>query len=114
MRVGVIGAGYVGLVTAAGLAVQNTFLQYEAAQRSRAASEQNVAAELARFGVGVATNFEVVTAQNQLTTARLSELQALINHLTAVADFERVLADEVRAQHEVLEHRHYDQRQERH
>ncbi|MBT8403425.1 MAG: TolC family protein [Gemmatimonadetes bacterium] len=82
--------GVVTQVTAAGLAVQNTFLQYEAAQRSRAASEQNVAAELARFEVGVATNFELVTAQNQLTTARLSELQALINHLTAVADFERV------------------------
>ena len=77
-------------VTAAGLAVQNTFLQHQAAQRSRVASEQNVAAELARFGVGVATNFELVTAQNALTTARLSELQALINHLNAIAEFERV------------------------
>ena len=46
--------------------------------------------ELARFEVGVATNFELVTAQNSLTSARLSELQALINHLNAVADFERV------------------------
>jgi outer membrane protein TolC len=77
-------------VTAAGLAVQNTFLQHQAAQRSRVASEQNVAAELARFAVGVATNFELVTAQNALTTARLSELQALINHLNAIAEFERV------------------------
>ena len=77
-------------VTSAGLAVQNTFLQHEAAQRSRVASEQNVAAELARFGVGVATNFELVTAQNALTSARLSELQALINHLHAIAEFERV------------------------
>lgn len=77
-------------VTAAGLAVQNTFLQYEAAQRSRAAAEQNATAELARFEVGVATNFELVTAQNSLTSARLSELQALINHLNAVADFDRV------------------------
>lgn len=77
-------------VTSAGLAVQNTFLQHQAAQRNRIASEQNVAAELARFGVGVATNFELVTAQNALTTARLSELQALINHLNAIAEFERV------------------------
>lgn len=82
--------GVVTQVTSAGLAVQNTFLQVEAAQRSREASEQNVAAELARFGVGVATNFELVTAQNALTTARLSELQALINHLNAIAEFERV------------------------
>lgn len=77
-------------VTSAGLAVQNTFLQYEAAQRSRVAAEQNAAAELARFEVGVATNFELLTAQNSLTTSRLSELQALINHLNAVAEFDRV------------------------
>lgn len=77
-------------VTSAGLAVQNTFLQYDAAERSRVAAEQNAAAELARFEVGVATNFELLTAQNSLTTARLSELQALINHLNAVAEFDRV------------------------
>lgn len=82
--------GIVTQVTASGLAVQNTFLQYDAAQRSRVAAEQNAAAELARFEVGVATNFELLTAQNSLTSARLSELQALINHLNAVAEFDRV------------------------
>lgn len=77
-------------VTAAGLAVRNTFLQIEAARRSREASERNLAAERLRFSVGLATNFEVVTAQNQLTSARLSELQAIINHANAIAEFERV------------------------
>lgn len=77
-------------VTSAGLAVENTLLQYQAAQRSREASEQNAAAEQVRFGLGVATNFEVLTAQNQLTSARLSELQALINHINAVEEFARV------------------------
>ncbi len=77
-------------VTAAGLAVRNTFLQYQAAQRSAEASEQNLQAELARFQVGVATNFELVQAQNQLTSARLQELQALINHVNAIANFEQV------------------------
>lgn len=77
-------------VTSAGLAVRNTFLQYQAAQRNAEASEQNLEAELARFQVGVTTNFEVVQAQNQLTTARLQELQALINHVIAIADFEQV------------------------
>lgn len=77
-------------VTSAGLAVDNTLLQYQAAQRSREASEQNAAAEQVRFGLGVATNFEVLTAQNQLTSARLSELQALINHINAVEEFQRV------------------------
>lgn len=77
-------------VTGAGLAVRNTYLQYEAAQRNAAASELNLEAELARFDVGASTNFEVVTAQNQLTQARLSVLQALISHLNAITEFQRV------------------------
>jgi outer membrane protein len=77
-------------VQAAGLAVRNTFLQIEAARRNREASERNAAAELLRFSVGLATNFEVVSAQNSLTSARLSELQAIINHMLAIAEFERV------------------------
>jgi len=31
-----------------------------------------------------------VSAQNALTSARLSELQAIINHVNAIAEFERV------------------------
>jgi outer membrane protein len=77
-------------VTTAGLAVRNTFLQYEAARRNREASERNVEGELLRFNVGVATNFEAVSAQNALTAARLSELRAIIDHVNAVAEFERV------------------------
>lgn len=77
-------------VTSAGLSVRNTLLQYQAAQRNAEASQQNLQAELARFQVGVTTNFEVVQAQNQLTTARLQELQALINHVNAIANFEQV------------------------
>lgn len=77
-------------VHSAGLAVRNTFLQIEAARRSREASERNVAAEQRRFDVGLATNFEVVTAQNALTAARLSELQAIIDHMNAISEFERV------------------------
>ncbi|MGH7471447.1 MAG: TolC family protein, partial [Longimicrobiales bacterium] len=77
-------------VTAAGLAVRNTFLQVQAARRSSEASERNAAAERLRFGVGLARNFEVTTAQNALTSARLAELRAIINHMNAIAEFERV------------------------
>ncbi|UCC26229.1 MAG: TolC family protein [Gemmatimonadales bacterium] len=77
-------------VTNSGLAVDNTFLQYQAAQRSREAAELNAAAEQVRFNVGAATNFELVAAQNQVTSARLAELQALIAHLNAAAAFERI------------------------
>jgi outer membrane protein TolC len=45
---------------------------------------------LLRYSVGVATNFEVVQAQNALTSARLSELNAIISHTNAITEFERV------------------------
>jgi outer membrane protein TolC len=77
-------------VTTAGLAVRNSFLQYEAARRNRQAAERAAETERLRYGAGVAINFEVVSAQNALTAARLSELQAIINHVNAVAEFERV------------------------
>ncbi|MEX2528806.1 MAG: TolC family protein [Gemmatimonadota bacterium] len=77
-------------VTTAGLSVTNTFLQLEAARRTREAAERNAEAEITRFGVGVTTNFQVVTAQDALTSARLSELQAIINYANAVADFQRL------------------------
>ena len=77
-------------VTNAGLTVNNTYLQVEAATRSRLAAERSLEAEVARFGVGVATNFEVVAAQDALTSARLSELRAIIDHVNALAEFERV------------------------
>jgi outer membrane protein TolC len=74
----------------AGLSVENTYKQYQAAQKSREAAEKNADAAVTRFDVGMATNFEVVQAQQQLTTSRLSELSALIRYMNAVAEFERV------------------------
>jgi outer membrane protein TolC len=79
-------------VTQAGLNVQNTYLQYEAARRNREAAERNAESELLRYSVGVAINFEVLTAQNQLTSSRLSELQAIINHINAINEFQRLQA----------------------
>ena len=77
-------------VTNAGLAVRNTYLQLEASRRTRAAAERSAEAELRKFGVGVSTNFQVVQVQNSLTSARLSELRAMISYINAVAEFERV------------------------
>jgi outer membrane protein TolC len=77
-------------VTDAGWAVRDTRLQLEAATRSRELSEESLAAEVTRFNAGVATNYEVVTVQDDLTAARLSELRAVINHVNAIAEFERV------------------------
>jgi outer membrane protein TolC len=77
-------------VTNAGLAVRDTRLQLDAATRSRVLAEQNAEAELTRFNAGVSTNYEAVQAQDDLTSARLSELRAVINHVDAIAEFERV------------------------
>lgn len=77
-------------VTNAGLAVENTYKQFQAAQKSREAQERNTEAASVRFDVGMATNYEVVQAQQNLTTARLTELRQLINYLNAVAEFDRI------------------------
>ena len=77
-------------VTDAGLSVNDTRLQYDAAQRSRELAEENAIAAVTRFNAGVATNFEVGEANDDLTSARLSELRALINHINAIAEFDRV------------------------
>jgi outer membrane protein TolC len=77
-------------VTNAGYAVSNAYLQLQAAQRSVEAAELSYQGVVQSFGVGAATNYEVVQAQNTLTTARVSELQAVIGYVDAIAQFELV------------------------
>jgi outer membrane protein TolC len=77
-------------VTDAGLAVENAYKSLQASQKTREASERNAEAARTRFEVGMATNFEVVTAQNQLTQARLNELTRTIAYMNALANFEKV------------------------
>lgn len=77
-------------VTQAGLNVQNTYLQLLAARKTREAREKNADAAQTRFDVGMATNFEVVTAQQDLTSSRLNELQTMLRYVNAIAEFDRV------------------------
>ena len=70
--------------------VTDTRLLLDAAARSRALAEESATVAVTRFNAGVATNFEVVTEQDALTSARLSELNAIIRHINAIAEFERV------------------------
>lgn len=74
----------------AGLAVSNSFKLYQAAIKTREAAERNAEAAQIRFDNGLLTNVEVVSQQNTLTNARLSELQRLISYINAVAEFERI------------------------
>ena len=77
-------------VTDAGLAVENNYKSLQASIKTREASERNAEAARTRFEVGMATNFEVVTAQNQLTQALLNELTRTIAYMNAIANFEKV------------------------
>jgi outer membrane protein TolC len=77
-------------VTAAGLDVENTYKQVVAAQKAREAAVRNAEAQQTRFEVGLATNFEVVTAQQTLTSQRLAELRAILNYVNAIANFEKI------------------------
>ena len=77
-------------VTNAGLAVNDNFLLWQAAQRSREVSERATEVEVTRFSVGASTNYEVALAQAQLTQARLTELRAMIDYVNAIAEFELV------------------------
>jgi outer membrane protein len=77
-------------VVNASLAVENSYKQYLAAVKSREAAERNADAAQIRFDNGLLTNIEVVSQQNNMTSARLSELRALINYVNAIADLERI------------------------
>jgi outer membrane protein len=77
-------------VTAAALAVRNSFESMQAAQVSRELSEQRLNAAQAKFDQGMATNYEVVQAQRDLNDARNSELRQQLNYQRALVDFQRV------------------------
>jgi outer membrane protein TolC len=74
----------------AGLNISNSYKLYQAAVKSREAAEKNADAAQVRFDNGLLTNIEVVSAQNTLTNARLSELTRLIAYINAIAEFERI------------------------
>jgi outer membrane protein TolC len=61
----------------------------EAARAARQAAEVQLMAERERFAVGLSTNFLVLTRQNDLAGARLSEIEALTDYRTARAELAR-------------------------
>lgn len=77
-------------VTNAGYNVENTYKQFQAAQKASEAALRNAEAEQIRFEVGMSTNYNVVQAQTNLTTQRLTELRAIIAYLNAIEEFDRV------------------------
>jgi outer membrane protein TolC len=77
-------------VTNAALQVENGLKRYEAATAARQLAQTRLEAEQSRFDVGLSTNFFVVQAQRDLSTAQNSELRALLDYRRALVDYERV------------------------
>ena len=61
----------------------------EAAQSGRAAAETQLYAEQERFAVGLSTNFLVLTRQNDLTAALVTETEALTAYRKAATELAR-------------------------
>ncbi len=77
-------------VTNGALQVQSSLQRYQAATVARGLAQQRLDAEQSRFDVGLSTNFFVVQAQRDLSTAQNSELRALLDYRKAIVDYERV------------------------
>ena len=77
-------------VSNAAIQVENTAERVQAAQAARELAQQQLDAENSKFGVGMSTNYAVVLAQRDLSTAQNNELQAVLAYRKAVVDYERV------------------------
>ena len=77
-------------VTNAALQVQSGLTRYQAATLARSLAQQRLDAEQSRFDVGLSTNYFVVQAQRDLSTAQNTELRALLDYRRALVDYERL------------------------
>lgn len=80
-------------VRAAARAVDEFAQTIAATRAARDAAERNVDAERKRYENGMTTNFQVLEVQQQLSDARVRELQAMIGYNKAVAAFHRAVGD---------------------
>jgi outer membrane protein TolC len=65
--------------------VESDYQSVQATRQARIYAEAALDAEQKTYGVGKATTFEVLTYQNNLTTARSAEIRALANYNEALA-----------------------------
>ena len=64
-----------------------------ASRTAREAAERNLEAERRRYENGMTTNFQVLQIQQQLSDARVRELQGLVGYRAAVARYHREIGD---------------------
>lgn len=80
-------------VRAAARAVDQFAQTIAATRAAREAAERNVEAERKRYENGMTTNFQVLEVQQQLSDARVRELQAIVGYNNAVSAFHRAVGD---------------------
>ncbi len=68
--------------------VQTNAKRVESTRASRALAEKRLEAEEKKFQAGMTSSFLVIQAQRDLSQARNSELQAIIDYLKSVVDYE--------------------------
>jgi len=74
-------------------AIDTAAKEITASKTAREAAEQNVEAERRRYENGLSTNFQVLQIQQQLSSARASEIQALVAYNSAVVAYHRAIGD---------------------
>lgn len=77
-------------VTSAAVQVRNSLRRVEAARAARELADQQLDAEMSKFQIGTATNYQVVQAQRDRANAQNVELRALLDYQKARIDLDRV------------------------
>jgi outer membrane protein TolC len=83
--------------------VETTAERIGAARAAREAAESQFQSEEERFRVGLSTNFLVLTRQNDLSRARLDEIQALTDHRKALTELAHASGRLLEDRHVVVE-----------
>jgi HAE1 family hydrophobic/amphiphilic exporter-1 len=74
-------------------AVETAARSIQATRAAREAAEQNLEAERRRYENGMTTNFQVLEIQQQLSDARVRELQATVLYAQNLANYHRAVGD---------------------
>ena len=74
-------------------AMETSAREIGASRTAREAAEQNLGAERKRYENGMTTNFNVLQIQQQLSDARVREIQSLVGYNKAVANYHRAVGD---------------------
>ena len=77
-------------VTNAALQIESIQKRIDAARAARELAMEQLAAEESKFDVGLSTNFFIVQAQRDLSTAQDTELRTILDYQNAIIEFERV------------------------